>query len=185
MLPMKKVIPIALVLLAALPAPLAAAEGPVNLLLTGGREDNAIQISLSSDGRDYVIDSAAPLEVGAHLCTHPAGKESELLYEAPAIAGFEVNVGGGADLVVLAPEISIPATLRGGPGADRLVGGGGADKILGGSGSDFLGGRRGDDMIVGGPGDDHLLGGTGNDQLRGGPGRDSLNGGPGQNELLQ
>jgi Ca2+-binding RTX toxin-like protein len=180
---MKKGLLISLLLLAALPAPLANAEGAVNLLLTGSSEDNGIQISLSSDGRDYVIDSSAPLEVGGDLCTHPGGDSTELLCEAPAIAGFEVNVGAGADVVVLAPEVPVPATLRGGPGHDRLIGGSAADKLLGGSGDDVLGGRHGNDVIFGGPGDDRLYGGAGDDVLRGGPGTDTINGGWGQNEL--
>lgn len=181
---MKKGILIALTLLAAQPASLAGAEGPVNLLLTGGRESNAIQISLSPDGREYVIDSAAPLEVGGDICSHPVGDPNELRCDAPAIAGFEVNVGGGADVVTLAPEITIPATLRGGPGHDRLTGGAAADKVVGGAGDDVLGGRRGDDWVLGGPGNDHLLGGAGNDDLRGGPGTDVISGGPGTNEVF-
>jgi Ca2+-binding RTX toxin-like protein len=181
---MKKGILIALLLFAAQPASPAAAEGGVNLLLTGGREDNAIEISLSPDGRDYVIASKAPLEVGADLCSHPNGDPTQLLCEAPAIASFEVNVGGGADVAVLSPEIPVPATLRGGPGHDRLVGGAAADKIVGGPGNDVLGGRRGDDWIFGGSGNDRLLGGAGDDQLHGGPGTDVIIGGPGKNEIL-
>jgi Ca2+-binding RTX toxin-like protein len=182
---MKKGILIILMLLAAQPATLARAESePLTLLLTGGRENNAIHISLSMDGRDYVINSIAPLEAGGDLCSHPSGDEMELVCEAPAIAGFEVNAGGGNDLVILTPDIPIPATLRGGPGGDRLFGGGAADKIIGGAGDDILGGRRGDDWIYGGPGEDHLYGGVGDDQLRGGPGTDVVVGGSGHNDVL-
>lgn len=183
---MKKAILTVLTALVALSATAAHAEtGPVTLLLAGGAEDNSIRISLSSDGRDYVIQSRVVLEAGGDLCSHPEGSPTELLCEAPAIAGFEVNVGGGNDKVVLASDIPVPATLRGGPGEDKLIGGDAADKLLGGSGNDFLSGRRGDDWLLGGPGNDHLLGGPGNDQLRGGPGIDFLNGGPGQNRELQ
>lgn len=181
---MKKGILIALFLLAAQPASLAAADGPVNLLLTGGHEDNAIQISLSPDGREYVIESVVPLEVGGNVCSHPANNPTELRCQAPAIAGFEVNAGAGNDVIALSPAISIPATLRGGPGKDRLTGGGAADKLVGGAGDDVLVGRRGDDWLFGGPGSDRLYGGPGNDQLHGGPGVDTLNGGSGKNALL-
>ncbi|MGN6254580.1 MAG: hypothetical protein ACTHO8_06315 [Solirubrobacterales bacterium] len=182
---MKKAILTMLTALAVLYAAPAQAEGPVTLLLAGGREDNFIRISLSSDGRNYVIQSRAVLEAGGDLCTHPEGRQTELLCAAPAIAGFEVNAGGGNDKIILASDIPIPATIRGGPGDDKLVGGNVSDKILGGSGNDVLFGRRGDDWLLGGPGDDRLIGGSGNDQLRGGPGTDVLVGGSGQNHLLQ
>jgi Ca2+-binding RTX toxin-like protein len=183
---MKKAILTVLTALAALSATAAHAEnGPVTLLLAGGPEDNSIRISLSLDGRDYVIQSRVVLEAGGDLCSHPEGRPTELLCEAPAIAGFEVNVGGGNDKVALTSDIPIPATLRGGPGDDKLIGGGVSDKLVGGGGNDFLSGRRGDDWLLGGPGNDHLLGGPGNDQLWGGPGVDFLNGGPGHNRELQ
>ena len=183
---MKKSILIALTLLAALPAPAAHAEsGPLTLLLSGGREDNTISIALSMDGRDYVITSAAMLEAGGDICSHPEERMTELVCKAPAIAGFEVNAGGGSDSVVLASDVPIPATLRGGPGQDRLVGGGVSDKLVGGPGDDDLEGRHGDDLVLGGPGADRLVGGPGDDQMRGGPSLDVLVGGPGRNSLLQ
>lgn len=183
---MKKAILIAATVLAVVPATLARAEaGPVNLLITGSKDNNAFHISLSSDGREYVILSTVPLEVGGEICTHPEEKPNELLCKAPAIAGFEVNAGGGSDLVTFASNVPIPVTVRGGPGDDRLTGGGAADKIIGGPDQDVLIGRRGDDWIFGGPGGDRLLGGPGDDQLRGGPGKDQLVGGPGRNELTQ
>lgn len=183
---MKKALLTVLTAIAALTATAAHAEnGPVTLVLAGGAENNLIRISLSSDGRDYVIQSRVPLETGGDLCTHPEGRPNELLCEAPAIAGFEVNVEGGNDTVILASDIPIPATLRGGPGDDKLIGGGVSDKIVGGAGNDFLSGRRGDDWIFGGPGDDRLIGGPGDDQLKGGPGADTLIGGPGRNHLVQ
>lgn len=182
---MKKTILIALTLLAALPAPLAHAETePVALLLEGDSADNSIRISLTPDGRYYSIESKAPLAVGGSICTHPEGKPDDLLCEAPAINGFEVNANGGADDILLAADVPVPATLRGGAGADTLSGGAADDKILGGAGTDLLFGRRGNDWIFGGPGRDRLVGGPGDDQLRGGPGKDVLVGGPGHNDLL-
>ena len=183
---MKKLILIVLTLCATLLAPSAHAEpGPLTLLLSGTGGDNVFRISLSPDGREYLISSGAMLEAGGDICRHPEERMNELACDAPAIAGFEVNVAGGDDLVVLSSDIPVPATLRGGPGRDRLTGGSVADKIIGGPGADVLSGRRGDDLLLGGPGDDRLIGGQGNDQLHGGPGTDLLVGGPGQNSLLQ
>jgi hypothetical protein len=182
---MKKSILIILTLLAALSAPPAHAEpGPLTLLLSGNRADNVFRIGLSPDGREYIISSGAMLEAGGDICSHPEERMTELACEAPAIAGFEVNVAGGEDTVVLGSDIPIPATLRGGPGRDRLTGGGVADKVIGGPDADVLTGRRGDDLLLGGPGEDRLVGGQGNDQLIGGPGTDLLVGGPGRNGLL-
>jgi hypothetical protein len=183
---MKKSILIALTLLAALLAPPAHAEpGPLTLLLTGTRADDVFRIELSPDGREYRISSQAMLEAGGDVCRHPEERMTELACDAPSIAGFEVNVLGGDDTAVLGSDIPIPATLRGGPGRDRLAGGAVADKIVGGPGDDVLSGHRGDDLILGGPGDDRLVGGQGNDRLQGGPGADMLVGGPGQDSLIQ
>lgn len=182
---MKKAILIVLAVLAVFPAAFARADmGAVTLLITGATENSRLHISLTPDGREYVILSVAPLEVGGNICSHPEEAPNELLCKATAIAGFEVNVGGGSDLVVFTSDIPVPVTIRGGPGNDRLTGGGASDKIVGGPGNDLLIGRRGDDWILGGPGVDRLVGGPGDDQLRGGPDKDDIVGGPGHNEVM-
>ncbi len=142
-----------------------ASEPKLTVLLAGGSEANMISIALSPDGRDYVINSVVPLDVGGNLCAHPEGRENELICAATSIGGFEVNSGAGDDSVVVGREVPVPVTLRGGPGADRLVGGSGADRLVGGSGDDVLVGRLGDDSLFGGPGRDTLLGGPGSNQL--------------------
>jgi hypothetical protein len=183
---MKKAILIALTLLAALAAPSAHAEEPsVNLLIAGGAEQNVLDVKLSPDGREYVIDSMAPLEVGGAVCTHPEAVENRLLCPATTIAGFEINAGAGDDSAIISPKVLIPVTLRGGPGDDRLCGGGASDKLVGGPGDDTLVGRAGDDAIFGGPGGDRLYGGSGDDLLHGGPGEDEIVGGTGVNTIVQ
>lgn len=183
---MKKAILIAISILATQAPLLAHAEGsPVTVLLAGGQQANMIGISLSSDGRNYVIDSIVPLEVGGAVCSNPPEKPNELICQAASIGGFEVNAGAGDDSVGVAGNVPVPVTLRGGGGADRLTGGGGADKLVGGAGDDHLSGRGGADMLYGGSGDDVLVGGSGNDVLRGGAGQDTLIGGSGSNELQQ
>lgn len=183
---MTKTILIAVVALATLgPAQANAGGSALDVLLAGGPEANTISIGLSPDGREYVIDSNGPLEVGGSICTNPAGKLDELVCPAPDVSGFEVNAGEGDDAVTVAREVPIGVTLRGGPGNDRLIGGAGNDKLIGGPGNDTLIGGAGNDLLIGGPGNDTLIGGPGNDVLRGGPGQDTLNGGPGSNELQQ
>jgi Ca2+-binding RTX toxin-like protein len=181
---MKRVILIAAMVLAAQAVTVArAAEAPLTVLLAGGSETNTIAITLSPDGRTYVIDSVVTLEVGSDLCWHPEGQPNELICEATRIGGFEVNAGAGDDSVTVAREVPIPVTLRGGPGGDRLAGGAGGDKLVGGAGDDVLIGRAGADSLFGGPAADRLLGGSDNDLLYGGPGDDVLLGGSGENRL--
>jgi Ca2+-binding RTX toxin-like protein len=183
---MKKLLLIALAVLAAQGAvPAAGAEKAINMLLAGGPEDNLIEVKLSADGRTYAIDSTGPLEIGGSICANPPGNPNELICQAPAITGFEVNAGGGNDRVVIAREVPVPVTLRGGAGNDELVGGAGGDSLLGNAGIDRLVGRAGGDSLMGGEGDDRLVGGSGNDLLRGGPGSDELVGGSGANDVAQ
>jgi Ca2+-binding RTX toxin-like protein len=181
---MKKAILILTLLLAILPAAFARADGAVTLLISGGPENSGLNISLSPDGREYLILSTEPLEVGGNLCTHPEEIPTELFCKATTIAGFEVNAAGGSDVITFSSDIPVPVTIRGGPGRDFLFGGGASDKIIGGPDHDFLSGRRGDDWMLGGPGADKLVGGPGDDQLRGGPEKDKLVGGPGKNEVI-
>lgn len=181
---MKKLLLISFALLALLVPGTAFAETKTyTVLLAGGEEANMIKVWLSSDGRQYVIDSVVQLEVGGTVCAHPEDNPNELLCDAPAIAGFEVNAGGGDDEVSVARDVTAPVTMRGGAGDDRLVGGGGPDKLVGGNGDDRLIGWRGPDLLYGGPGSDTLIGGQGGDILRGGPGTDTLAGGPGSNKV--
>jgi Ca2+-binding RTX toxin-like protein len=182
---MKKAILIASTVLAVHAVASAHAAGaPLTVLLAGGSEANTISIAQSPDGRSYTIDSVVALEVGSDVCVHPEGEQNKLVCAAASIGGFEVNAGAGDDSVSVAREVSIPVTLRGGPGQDRLVGGAGADKLVGGPGDDILIGRAGADSLYGGPGNDRLLGCSGNDLLRGGGGKDVLLGGSGRNELM-
>lgn len=185
---MKKALPIALALLAlVLPAATAAGSGPVtyNVLLAGGAESNAMRIWLTPDGRNFVIDSAVPLEVGGDVCVNPPDNHNELLCEAVKVSAFEVNAGGGDDYVRVSRSIELPVTMRGGAGHDILVGGSGDDKLSGGEGPDKLIGRDGDDQLSGGDGIDVLVGGADDDILRGGAGVDTLSGGGGGNKLIQ
>jgi hypothetical protein len=181
---MKKILLISFASLA-LAAPAHAAEKTYTVLLAGGAEESNIRIWLTSDGRQYVIDSVAELEVGGEVCAHGEEKANELVCDAPAIAGFEVNAGGGDDRVSVATRVIVPVTMRGGAGSDVLVGGSGDDKLIGAFGRDRLDGGQGDDLLIGGEGNDVLLGGPGHDMLRGGYGKDTLVEGPGKGSIHQ
>lgn len=181
---MKKAILILLATLAAQTASIADAETTYTVVLAGGATQNSIRIWPTSDGRSYIIDSAAPLEVGGTICENTPGASNQLTCKAPLVAGFEINGGEGDDTFSVASAIELPVTMRGGPGNDTLVGGSGPDKLIGGEGNDRIAGRGGNDVLYGGPGNDELLGGAGNDVLRGGP-TDVMNGGSGHNTLIR
>lgn len=170
-----------LTILAAQAAPVAHAETTYTVVLAGGTTESMIHIWLTPDGRSYVIDSVAPLEVGGTICENTPGVPNELVCKAPLVAGFEVNAGEGDDAVSVAGVVEVPVTMRGGSGRDVLIGGAGPDKLIGGEGNDKLAGRGGDDLLFGGSGNDELLGGSGDDILRGGIGHDTLLGGSGAN----
>jgi Ca2+-binding RTX toxin-like protein len=161
-----------------------AATKTYTVLLAGGAASNTIEVWLSRDERQYVIDSVVPLEVGGEVCEHPAENQYELVCDAPSIAGFEVNADGGNDRIHVASSVLVPLTMRGGAGDDTLIGSSAADKLVGGGGDDRLIGSRGDDQLYGGPGDDLLVGGPGDDLLNGGSGTDTLSGGSG-NDLVR
>ncbi len=160
------------------PRPLKAAvrastsAGRFNVVLAGGAGSNQIQITLSADGRTYVIESSSPLEAGGKVCANPPGNPNELSCEAAAINGFWFNGGAGNDSVIIGRTVPAQVTLTGGPGDDTLVGGRGNDKLIGGPDNDTLVGRRGNDWLSGGPGNDNLSGGPGKDTCVGGPGQD-------------
>lgn len=183
---MKKILLISFALLALAVPALAHAEGETyTVLLAGGAEESDIRIWLTPDGREYVIDSVAELEVGGEVCAHGEGKPNELVCPSASIAGFEVNAGGGDDRVTVSRQVLVPVTMRGGAGGDVLTGGSGDDKLVGGFGRDRLDGGAGDDLLVGGEGNDILLGGPGHDVLRGGYGKDTLVEGPGKDAIHQ
>lgn len=182
---MKKAMTITLAMLVTLLGASASAETTYTVVLAGGATQSMIHIWLTEDGRSYVIDSIAPLEVGGEVCENPPETQNELICKAPLVAGFEVNAGEGADTISVGSSITVPVTMRGGSGNDTLIGGGGADKLIGSDGRDRLLGRGGDDLLFGGPGDDELVGGSGNDVLRGGFGHDTLLPGSGKNSVRQ
>lgn len=184
---MKKLLATAAAAIAVLATAVPAQATPgVTVILAGGEEADTIAISVSpQDGHSFVIESAAPLEVGGMVCTHPEGMPNQLVCDSNKVSGFEVNAGSGDDSVTVGRTIGVPVTLRGGPGNDRLAGGGSVlgDRLIGGPGDDMLSGTGGPDQLYGGPGNDTLLGGTGDDRLNGGPGDDRLNGGAGNDVL--
>lgn len=183
---MKKLLSIAIATVALIAVTPAQAGSGAVVILAGDEQANTISIVVNATGTGFVIDSAAPLEVGGGVCTHPEGMPTQLICDSSKIGGFEVNAGGGDDQVTIGRMVGVPVTLRGGLGNDRLGGGGSAlgDKLVGGPGDDELIGRSGPDLLYGGSGNDTLFGGPDDDRLVGGPGNDVLRGEGGSDVLL-
>ena len=97
------------------------------------------------------------------------------------VARIALDARGGDDSVVIDERNgiftdTIPTTLGGGGGDDRLAGGTGAETLRGGGGSDSIDGNRGDDIAVMGGGDDTFVWdpGDGSDTIEGQGGTDTM-----------
>jgi Ca2+-binding RTX toxin-like protein len=99
------------------------------------------------------------------------------------VTGILVNGGNGNDHITIENTLTIPSTLMGGNGKDKLNGGAGNDVLDGDEGKDALSGGGGDDSLSGGRANDNLDGGDGNDTLSGGKGNDNLTGDAGTDTL--
>lgn len=88
-------------------------------------------------------------------CTATSGKVDCPVDEVTRI---QVNGQNGPDSTSIDPLITIPATVFGLGGVDRLDGGSGDDVIAGGEAGDILTGGFGEDTITGGPGPDQVAG---------------------------
>jgi Ca2+-binding RTX toxin-like protein len=114
---------------------------------------------------------------------------ADFSFERTEITKIEVDAGNGDDSVRIDESNgvfadTIPTTIDGGNGNDRLVGGAGAGTVLGGNGNDTLFGGSGAGTLDGGNGDDTLAGGSGAENLLGGNGNDSIDGNRGNDVAL-
>jgi Ca2+-binding RTX toxin-like protein len=147
--------------------------------------------------------------------------ESGAIESAGKITRIEFQGGGGDDVVDVAGKtfalpsvlgvtpVTVPVTVDGGVGNDRIYGGLGDDRLSGnfgddevdgGGGNDALGavylgghgpnlgsgfylGEQGNDRLTGGDGDDVISAGEGNDVVTGGAGDDKLWGGEDADEI--
>ncbi len=142
-------------------------------LLSVSFQDGILTV-LGTDGADD-INIRPSSRVASKLQVNVNGEHR--LFEEAAVRAIYMDGYAGDDRVAIdsiGRRISIPCTLKGGPGNDTLGGGYAADLIDGGTGSDLVNGSEGDDTLVGGPGHDRLVGGAGNDTVYTGRGRDQV-----------
>jgi Ca2+-binding RTX toxin-like protein len=112
-------------------------------------------------------------------------------FRAQNVVSIDISSFGGADIIVA--DVTLPATLHGGFGADLILGGNGENRIFGGPGSDSIFGGPMDDLINAGrgrdivgacEGDDLIFGGDASDFINAGPGNDMVSGGLGADYVL-
>jgi len=104
---------------------------------------------------------------------------AEFSFERTEIAEIVVEAGNGGDAVRIDESNgvfadTIPTTIDGGNGDDRLVGGSGAGTLIGGNGDDTLFGGNGNETLLGGNGNDSIDGDRGNDVAFLGNGNDTF-----------
>jgi len=102
-------------------------------------------------------------------------------FERARVASIAVDAAEGNDLVRIDESNgvftdSIPTTIDGGPGDDRIAGGKGVETLLGGDGNDTIDGNGGNDLALLGAGDDTFVWdpGDGSDTVEGQDGTDTL-----------
>ena len=103
-------------------------------------------------------------------------------HHARGLARLVLDGGGGADVLRLDRSVTVPATLLGGGGDDRLTGGAAADLLGGGDGHDRLDGGAGGDDLSGGAGTDAVYYGTRTRGVTVGLGRFADDGEPGERD---
>lgn len=150
---------------------LAAALVDGVLTVTGTAQRDAITVSISKDGETITVTESVAKRFRK-------AKATTTEFAAADVESVIVNAGAANDSVRIAgnktTDWTIPTSLNGGDGADRLSGGNGADVLNGDAGEDDLFGNGGADALNGGDDDDLLDGGKGVDTLNGDAGDDLL-----------
>jgi hypothetical protein len=167
--------------LAALGGPAAAhaatvqPDGSGGYVFTAAAGEKTSMSIQNSDDNDQIIfytGSGPAVTSAPHECVI----EDWGAVECPFPRQLRVVTGAADDIVTVSYGFpgTIPITLDGGAGNDRLSGGDGPETLLGGPGDDELKGYAGNDLLDGGDGNDTLSGYSGSDVLHGGAGDDNL-----------
>jgi Ca2+-binding RTX toxin-like protein len=114
------------------------------------------------DDVEVLKQSSSTIVVKAKLGDHPLLTQS---FATSTVNEVHMYLSDGCDYGFVSQNLTIPATMFGGAGVDKLVGGNGNDTLLGGDGCDLLIGRHGYDLLIGGAGIDLIIGDSGSDIL--------------------
>jgi uncharacterized delta-60 repeat protein len=162
-------------------------------------EDDGLPSPVTLDGAQHVMSVAGTdgadfieaAEVGDVVYASRGGYGRA--FDIADVARVAITGGDGNDIIATPRLTTVPASVVGGLGADRIAGGEAGDRLEGSGGNDAIDGNGGADLIIGGnghdvllgfAGDDTLAGAAGNDELRGGAGNDTYDGGPGTDTIV-
>lgn len=125
-------------------------------------------------------------EVGNTVYAHRRGYGRA--FDTADVQRVAITGADGNDVLSATELLTVPASVVGGLGVDKIAGGADDDTLEGSGGPDFIDAGDGDDLVNGGGGndgirgqggDDTLHGADGDDELRGNAGADVYVGGPG------
>jgi Ca2+-binding RTX toxin-like protein len=133
--------------------PVSAKLTSGDLVITGSRDNDRVQVELSRGGQQIVVE---------------AGGQKIGQFDVATVGAIHFNGFAGDDVFTVDPRVTVTVIADGGAGNDSLTGGGGNNILLGGTGNDVLVGGAGRDILIGGDGRDHLSGGGNDDILIGG-----------------
>lgn len=128
--------------------PVSATLTGGDLVITGSRNDDRVDVDLNRDGMLRV----------------KAGGETIGTFDPTAVATIRFTGLAGDDRFDVDSRVSSAVFADGGAGDDRLNAGGGVSIMVGNSGDDRLFGGSGRDLLIGGTGRDDLFG-FGNDDI--------------------
>ena len=117
---------------------LAVEGGTLTYTAAAGMANN---VRIATAGSDHVLSDVGPIDIepsAAGACARQAA--NQVACPAAGVVRASVDAGDLADRVTTTQ--SLPVTVRGGDGNDRLVTGSGADTLHGDAGHDTLLGRR-------------------------------------------
>ena len=135
--------------------------GTLRFTAAAGSAINSMRLKGPYSGFYAASDLRAPVTAGAG-CERLTIREVRC--SSAGVFQTSVDAGPGSDTVTV-ETTTVPATLIGGTGDDRLTGGSGNDRLLGGDGDDYLFSSRGNDTLSGGAGSDGHHGGSGIDTV--------------------
>jgi hypothetical protein len=135
-----------------------AASAAVNIELD--ETIGVLEITGDLDPNDITtLQSATHIVItGTNLTTALpcAGTAASVTCPLPAVRMIAIDLKDGNDVFASSADVTVPQSISGGEGNDRLNGGGGGDVLAGGNGNDTLDGRGGVDDYFGEAGDDTI-----------------------------
>ena len=115
--------------------PVSATLTGGNLVITGSRDNDRIEVAPTADGKQLVVTSDGQ-KIGQ--------------FATASVGAIVFNGFAGNDVFTVDPKITTPVLANGGAGNDTITGGSGKDILIAGNGTSVLDGSHGQDILIGG-----------------------------------